>query len=95
MGRNQAHKTHMPPALAKGQKPLGDINPPLPFDLPGFWRALNRAINYGSKGARLEERRRHQPCRQHFLYFLPLPQGQGPLRPILWLSSRFTASHGT
>ncbi len=27
--------------------------------------------------------------RQHFLYFLPLPQGQGSLRPILPLVSRF------
>jgi hypothetical protein len=26
---------------------------------------------------------------QHFLYFLPLPQGQGALRPI-FLSARFT-----
>ena len=27
-------------------------------------------------------------CRQHFLYFFPLPQGQGSLRPILVCSRR-------
>ncbi len=47
-------------------------------DRPG---ADHRAAEAAAGAAAGGERLRHAP--QHFLYFLPLPQGQGSLRPTL------------
>src|ERR1700690_1533215 len=67
------------------------LKPKLDFVIPSEARDLHLAADFRSLaalGMTIEERplrlggeKPYWPAPQHFLYFLPLPQGQGSLRP--------------